>query len=79
MRTRRDTLDGHQVCGPRCMDAAGIAATAAEKSKDMAMTQRDLLMKAFEFRHACRAFDPHKQVHDGDVGYVLEARRVLSS
>lgn len=38
-----------------------------------------LLMEAFRFRHACKAFDPTRRVSDEDFAMILEAGRLSPS
>lgn len=43
------------------------------------MERRREWTQALEFRHACRAFDRHKIVHEGDLEFILEAGRLAPS
>ncbi len=42
------------------------------------MTKQDIL-KAFQFRHACKEFDPSKKVAKEDMDFILEAARLSPS
>lgn len=39
----------------------------------------DLLVKAINFRHACRIFDINKRISENDLTYILEAGRMSPS
>lgn len=39
----------------------------------------DLLVKAINFRHACRTFDINKKISENDLNYILEAGRMSPS
>ena len=39
----------------------------------------DLLVKAINFRHACRTFDINKKISENDLNYILEAGRMTPS
>ncbi|WEG12430.1 NAD(P)H-dependent oxidoreductase [Pullulanibacillus sp. KACC 23026] len=40
---------------------------------------KDLLLKAFNFRHACKEFDPERKIPDEDFDLILEAARLSPS
>ncbi len=40
---------------------------------------KDLLLKAFNFRHACKAFDPNRKIPEEDFNVILEAARLSPS
>jgi len=42
------------------------------------MTKQDIL-KAFQFRHACKEFDPSKKVAKDDMDFILETARLSPS
>ena len=42
------------------------------------MTKQDIL-KAFQFRHACKEFDPNKKVSKDDMDFILETARLSPS
>ena len=42
------------------------------------MTKEDIL-KAFQFRHACKEFDPNKKITKADIDFILETARLSPS
>ncbi|MBF0344407.1 MAG: NAD(P)H-dependent oxidoreductase [Nitrospirae bacterium] len=40
---------------------------------------KEMLLKAFQFRHACKVFDETKVVSDDDLRFILEAGRLSPS
>lgn len=40
---------------------------------------KDMILEAFQFRHACKKFDPSKQVSDEDIRTILEVGRLSPS
>lgn len=42
------------------------------------MTKQDIL-KVFQFRHACKEFDPNKKVTKDDMDFILETARLSPS
>lgn len=50
--------------------------------KELALHEADMreaLTRAFEFRFACKAFDPSRKIAPADLAYILEAARLSPS
>lgn len=43
------------------------------------MLSKDEILAAFQFRHACKQFDPDKKISDADFQFILEAGRLSPS
>lgn len=43
------------------------------------MIVKDDILAAFNFRHACKTFDPAKKISDADFGFILETGRLSPS
>ena len=42
------------------------------------MNKEDIL-KAFKFRHACKEFNPDKKINDKDFDFIMETARLSPS
>ncbi|SHF15010.1 Nitroreductase [Seinonella peptonophila] len=45
----------------------------------MANSIKQQVLDAFQFRHACKAFDPNKKINDEDFQYIIETGRLSPS
>jgi nitroreductase len=43
------------------------------------MIDKRAILQAFNFRHACKAFDPQRKIADEDFRFVLETGRLSPS
>jgi nitroreductase len=43
------------------------------------MIDKRVILLAFNFRHACKAFDPQRKIADEDFRFVLETGRLSPS
>lgn len=43
------------------------------------MPNKDEILAAFNFRHACKQFDPEKKISDADFAFILETGRLSPS
>jgi nitroreductase len=43
------------------------------------MISKQTILDAFNFRHACKTFDPQRKIPDDDFGFILEAGRLSPS
>lgn len=43
------------------------------------MLTKENILQAFQFRHACKQFDPEKKISDDDFNFILEAARLSPS
>lgn len=43
------------------------------------MIDKRAILQAFNFRHACKAFDPQRKIADEDFHFVLETGRLSPS
>lgn len=43
------------------------------------MVSRETILSAFQFRHACKEFDPDKKINDADFSVILESGRLSPS
>ncbi|OXM82389.1 NAD(P)H-dependent oxidoreductase [Paenibacillus rigui] len=52
-----------------------------EKTYDpsLAHTVKTNILKAFQFRHACKEFDPNQKISDADFEFILETGRLSPS
>lgn len=41
--------------------------------------KKEQILQAYQFRHACKEFDPHKKIPDEDFAFILETGRLSPS
>lgn len=53
--------------------------SAQEEEVQKKLIDREQILEAFHFRHACKIFDENKKISDEDINFILEAGRLSPS